>query len=215
MLETTIRFFTLLMRNNNLHVYRFSADSIPELDLGLRKALNIELINLREHLQSIEERIIYMFQTRFLWRYLALRLPHCDQFLLVGPYLIESIDDQTIMSIMEDMHLPPARFALVRRFFHSIPIVPSENLLFTSIGTLGDMLWGPDGYRTERIIQDAMYTLMEDRTCFIIAHRLSTIQNADLILVVRDGDIVEQGNHAQLMQKGGFYATLYNAQFAS
>jgi len=69
--------------------------------------------------------------------------------------------------------------------------------------------------RTERIIQDAMYTLMEDRTCFIIAHRLSTIQNADLILVVRDGDIVEQGNHAQLMQKGGFYATLYNAQFAS
>ncbi len=69
--------------------------------------------------------------------------------------------------------------------------------------------------RTERIIQDAMYTLMEDRTCFIIAHRLSTIQNADLILVVRDGDIVEQGSHAQLMQQGGFYATLYNAQFAS
>ncbi len=69
--------------------------------------------------------------------------------------------------------------------------------------------------RTERIIQDAMYTLMENRTCFIIAHRLSTIQNADLILVVRDGDIVEQGNHTQLMEKGGFYATLYNAQFAS
>ena len=69
--------------------------------------------------------------------------------------------------------------------------------------------------RTERIIQDAMYTLMENRTCFIIAHRLSTIQNADMILVVRDGDIVEQGNHEQLMQKGGFYATLYNAQFAS
>ena len=60
-----------------------------------------------------------------------------------------------------------------------------------------------------------MYKLMEGRTCFIIAHRLSTIQNADLILVVRDGDIVEQGSHAQLMQQGGFYATLYNAQFAS
>ena len=69
--------------------------------------------------------------------------------------------------------------------------------------------------RTERLIQDAMYSLMEGRTCFIIAHRLSTIQNADLILVVRDGDIVEQGTHSQLLQKGGFYAALYNAQFAS
>ena len=69
--------------------------------------------------------------------------------------------------------------------------------------------------RTERIIQDAMYSLMEGRTCFIIAHRLSTIQNADLILVVRNGDIVEQGTHAQLMQMDGFYASLYNAQFAS
>ena len=69
--------------------------------------------------------------------------------------------------------------------------------------------------RTERMIQDAMYSLMEGRTCFIIAHRLSTIQNADLILVVRDGDIVEQGTHSQLLQKGGFYAALYNAQFAS
>lgn len=69
--------------------------------------------------------------------------------------------------------------------------------------------------RTERMIQDAMYALMEGRTCFIIAHRLSTIQNADCILVVRDGDIVEQGNHQQLMERGGFYARLYNAQFAS
>ena len=69
--------------------------------------------------------------------------------------------------------------------------------------------------RTERLIQDAMYALMDRRTCFIIAHRLSTIQNADLILVVRGGDIVEQGTHAQLMRQGGFYAALYNAQFAS
>ena len=67
--------------------------------------------------------------------------------------------------------------------------------------------------QTERRIQDAMIELMKNKTCFIIAHRLSTIQNADNILVVRDGDIVEQGTHAELMQKGGFYKQLYAAQF--
>ena len=67
--------------------------------------------------------------------------------------------------------------------------------------------------RTEIQIQKAMDTLMEGRTSFIIAHRLSTIRGADLILVMRDGDIVEQGNHETLLQKGGFYADLYNAQF--
>lgn len=67
--------------------------------------------------------------------------------------------------------------------------------------------------RTERQIQQAMRSLMADKTCFVIAHRLSTIQNADHILVVRDGDVVEQGTHHQLMALGGFYAQLYNAQF--
>ena len=67
--------------------------------------------------------------------------------------------------------------------------------------------------RTEAIIQEAMDTLMKGRTSFIIAHRLSTIKNADLILVMKDGDIIEQGNHEQLMEKGGFYADLYNSQF--
>ncbi len=68
--------------------------------------------------------------------------------------------------------------------------------------------------RTEIKIQDAMTELMKDRTCFVIAHRLSTIQNADTILVVKDGEIIEQGNHAQLLEKGGFYSTLYNSQFS-
>ena len=67
--------------------------------------------------------------------------------------------------------------------------------------------------RTEIQIQAAMRELMKDKTCFVIAHRLSTIQNADNILVVRDGDIVEQGTHRQLMEQGGFYASLYNSQF--
>lgn len=67
--------------------------------------------------------------------------------------------------------------------------------------------------RTEERIQKAMDNLMKGRTSFVIAHRLSTIRDADLILVMKDGDIIEQGNHEQLMQKGGFYANLYNSQF--
>ena len=67
--------------------------------------------------------------------------------------------------------------------------------------------------RTEELIQKAMDKLMEGRTSFVIAHRLSTIRNADLILVMRDGNIIEQGNHDQLMEQKGFYADLYNSQF--
>ena len=68
--------------------------------------------------------------------------------------------------------------------------------------------------RTEIKIQNAFATMMEDRTSFIVAHRLSTIQSADVILVMKDGNIIEQGNHETLLAKGGFYANLYNSQFA-
>lgn len=67
--------------------------------------------------------------------------------------------------------------------------------------------------RTELLIQNAMDKLMEGRTSFVIAHRLSTIKNADVILVLKDGDILESGNHEELLEKGGFYAELYNSQF--
>jgi len=67
--------------------------------------------------------------------------------------------------------------------------------------------------RTELLIQKAMLNLMQGRTSFIIAHRLSTIRDADLILVMRDGDIVEQGNHGELLAADGFYASLYYSQF--
>jgi ATP-binding cassette subfamily B protein len=67
--------------------------------------------------------------------------------------------------------------------------------------------------RTEVLIQKAMEELMKGRTSFIIAHRLSTIRDADVILVMKDGDIVEQGKHADLLAAKGFYASLYNSQF--
>lgn len=66
---------------------------------------------------------------------------------------------------------------------------------------------------TEKVIQDAMDRLTEGRTSFVIAHRLSTIRNSDLILVMKDGNIVEQGTHDELLEKGGFYTDLYNSQF--
>ena len=68
--------------------------------------------------------------------------------------------------------------------------------------------------RTEALIQQAMANLMKDRTSFIIAHRLSTIRDADWILVMNHGDIIEQGTHRQLLEENGFYANLYNSQFA-
>jgi ATP-binding cassette subfamily B protein len=68
--------------------------------------------------------------------------------------------------------------------------------------------------RTEMKIQQAFHTMMRGRTSFIVAHRLSTIREADVILVMRAGQIVEQGSHKQLLQQGGFYAQLYNSQFA-
>ncbi|MDD7517265.1 ABC transporter ATP-binding protein, partial [Ruminococcus flavefaciens] len=69
--------------------------------------------------------------------------------------------------------------------------------------------------RTEQRIQKAFLRLMEGRTSFVIAHRLSTIKNSDVILVMKQGNIIEQGSHSELMQKGGFYSELYNSQFAS
>ena len=68
--------------------------------------------------------------------------------------------------------------------------------------------------RTEELIQKAMNKLMEGRTSFVIAHRLSTIKNADIILVMEHGRIVERGNHEELLKLNGKYATLYNSQFA-
>ena len=68
--------------------------------------------------------------------------------------------------------------------------------------------------RTEVMIQKAFERLMEGRTSFIVAHRLSTIQEADSILVMKDGHIIEQGNHKELLQKKGFYSELYQSQFA-
>ena len=86
-------------------------------------------------------------------------------------------------------------------------------MLYTSSMLILDEATSNVDTSTEREIQRAMRELMKGRTCFVIAHRLSTIRNADNILVVNQGDVVEQGTHEELMRGRGFYYRLYRAQF--
>ena len=128
----------------------------------------------------------------------AARLARADKFIraLPGGYDMEINEEATNISQGQKQLLTIARAILADN-----PIMILDEAT-SSVDT-----------RTEHLIQAAMDTLLKGRTSFVIAHRLSTIRNADLILVMRDGDIVEQGTHDQLLERGGFYASLYNAQF--
>ena len=128
----------------------------------------------------------------------AAKAAHVHHFIqtLPGAYQMELNEDATNISQGQKQLLTIARAILAD---NKIMILDEAT---SSVDT-----------RTEHLIQDAMANLMKGRTSFVIAHRLSTIKNADLILVMKDGDIVEQGSHEQLLAKGGFYVGLYNAQF--
>ena len=129
----------------------------------------------------------------------AAKSAHADHFIrtLPGGYEFELNEDATNVSAGQRQLLTIARAILADN-----PVMILDEAT-SSVDT-----------RTEHRIQKAMDNLMAGRTSFVIAHRLSTIRNADLILVMKDGDIIEQGNHEALMQQQGFYAELYNAQFA-
>ena len=115
---------------------------------------------------------------------------------LPGGYQMELNEEATNVSQGQKPLLPIARAVLA-----NAPILILDEAT-SSVDT-----------RTEQLIQEAMEHLMRGRTSFVIAHRLSTIRNADCILVMRDGNIVEQGTHSELLARGGFYAALYNSQF--
>ena len=129
----------------------------------------------------------------------AAKSAHADHFIrtLPGGYDFELNEDATNVSAGQRQLLTIARAILADR-----PVLILDEAT-SSVDT-----------RTEHRIQRAMDNLMRGRTSFVIAHRLSTIRNADMILVMKDGDIIEQGSHDELMDKNGFYAELYNAQFA-
>lgn len=128
----------------------------------------------------------------------AAKAAHADHFIrtLPGSYQMELNEDASNVSQGQKQLLTIARAILAD---NRVLILDEAT---SSVDT-----------RTEERIQSAMDNLMEGRTSFIIAHRLSTIRNADLILVMKEGDIIEQGNHDQLLAAGGFYADLYNSQF--
>lgn len=130
--------------------------------------------------------------------YAAAKAAHADQFIrtLPGGYDMELNEDATNVSQGQRQLL-----TIARAFIVNSPVLILDEAT-SSVDT-----------RTEHLIQDAMKRLMNGRTCFVIAHRLSTIKEADLILVMSEGDIVEQGTHKELLKNNGFYAGIYNSQF--
>lgn len=128
----------------------------------------------------------------------AAKAAHCDEFIraLPGGYHMVLNEEATNISQGQKQLFTIARVVL------SDPKILILDEATSSVDT-----------RTEILIQNAMEKLMQGRTSFVIAHRLSTIRNADMILVMREGDVVEQGSHAELLRAGGFYADLYNSQF--
>ncbi|MDR0922866.1 MAG: ABC transporter ATP-binding protein/permease, partial [Hungatella sp.] len=129
----------------------------------------------------------------------AAKAAHCDEFIraLPGGYHMVINEESSNLSQGQKQLLTIARTILAD------PRILILDEATSSIDT-----------RTEVLIQKAMGKLMQGRTSFVIAHRLSTIRDADLILVMKDGDIIEQGNHESLLEKKGFYADLYHSQFA-
>lgn len=129
----------------------------------------------------------------------AAKAAHCDEFIrsLPGGYHMVINEESSNLSQGQKQLLTIARTILAD------PKILILDEATSSIDT-----------RTEVLIQKAMGKLMQGRTSFVIAHRLSTIRDADLILVMKDGDIIEQGNHESLLEKKGFYADLYHSQFA-
>ena len=128
----------------------------------------------------------------------AAKVAHCDEFIRTLPQGYDTILNEESDNISQGQK----QLLTIARVILANPRILILDEATSSVDT-----------RTEILIQKAMDALMKGRTSFIIAHRLSTIKNADLILVLNHGDVIEQGNHAELLAAGGFYAGMYNSQF--
>lgn len=198
--KTTI--INLLMRFYDQQSGQILMDGIPSVDIkrrDLRLAFTMVLQDTWLFCGSIYDNIVYGREDATPEEvYAAARSAKIDSY-------IESLPDgyDTILSD-DGVNISKGQKQLItiaRAFLSNAPIL-----------ILDEATSNVDS-RTEIQIQNAMTELMKNKTCFIIAHRLSTIQNADIILVVKDGTIIEQGNHDELIKKGGFYHSLYHSQF--
>ncbi|MBQ5816228.1 MAG: ABC transporter ATP-binding protein [Oscillospiraceae bacterium] len=199
--KTTI--INLLMRFYDHQSGEIRIDGIPSIDLkrsDLRLAFNMVLQDTWLFCGSIYDNIVYGREDATREEvYAAAKCAKIDGY-------IESLPDGYDTVLSDDgVNISKGQKQLItiaRAFLSKAPIL-----------ILDEATSNVDS-RTEIQIQNAMTALMENKTCFIIAHRLSTIQNADTILVVKDGTIIEQGNHDELIKKGGFYHSLYHSQFS-
>jgi len=199
--KTTL--INLLMRFYELDGGRILIDGIDIRDLrrgDLRSQFGMVLQETWLYSASIMDNIRYgNFDKTDEEVMAAARTAHCDEFIrsMPGGYHMMINEEASNLSQGQKQLLTIARTILAD------PQILILDEATSSIDT-----------RTEVLIQNAMNNLMQDRTSFVIAHRLSTIRDADLILVMKDGDIIEQGNHKELLEKKGFYADLYQSQFA-
>ena len=199
--KTTI--INLLMRFYDINSGEIRIDGIPSVQLkrsDLRLAFNMVLQDTWLFYGTIYDNIVYGREDATPEEvYAAAKDAKIDTF-------IESLPDGYNTVLSDDgVNISKGQKQLItiaRAFLSKAPIL-----------ILDEATSNVDS-RTEIQIQNAMTALMEDKTCFVIAHRLSTIQNADTILVVKDGMIIEQGNHDELIEQGGFYYALYHSQFS-
>ena len=200
--KTTI--INLLMRFYDVNEGVISVDGYPIRNLtrdSLRKAFTMVLQDTWLFQGTIEENVAYAREDATLEEVIAVcKKAHIHDFVETLPQGFQTVltDDGVNISKGQKQLLTIARAMLSN----------ARMLILDEATSNVDS-------RTEMAIQDAMLELMKGRTCFVIAHRLSTIKNADVILVLKDGDIIESGTHDELLQARGFYAKLFNSQFES
>lgn len=198
--KTTI--INLLMRFYDHQSGRIRIDGIPSVDIrrsDLRLAFNMVLQDTWLFCGTIYDNIVYGREDATPEEvYAAAKAARIDAYIRRLPNGYDTVLSDDGVNISKGQK---QLITIARAFLSKAPIL-----------ILDEATSNVDS-RTEIQIQHAMTALMENKTCFIIAHRLSTIQNADTILVVKDGAIIEQGNHDELIRRGGFYHSLYHSQF--
>jgi len=193
----------LLMRFYEIDAGKIAVDEKNILDMkraNLRDIFGMVLQDTWLFKGSIKENIAYgQIDSTEEQVIKAAKLAYADHFIKTLPLGYDTVIDEEASNLSQGQK----QLLTIARAILSKPSVLILDEATSSVDT-----------RTELHIQNAMLSLMEGKTSFVIAHRLSTIQGADLILVMDKGDIVEKGTHKELLQKNGFYADLYNSQFA-